>query len=406
MNASQPKVYTVTELTRGIKFLLEENYPTVWIEGEVSNLRIPSSGHMYFTLKDANSQIMAVMFRYQNANLKFRLQDGQAVLAKGKITLYEKSGQYQIVVNQLEPKGVGALQLAFRQLKEKLEKEGLFDPAHKKPIPLLPEKIGIVTSPTGAAIRDMLNVIGRRFANLHILVYPVKVQGDGASQEIAQAVQEMNKRNEVDVLIVGRGGGSLEDLWAFNEEPVARAIHESRIPVISAVGHEIDWTISDFVADLRVPTPSAAAELVVRQKSDFLDTLRLAQERMKGALKSLLENLAHRLRYAVDSYVFREPSQRITQYFQRVDDLENRLQKTLKHSVEIRQGKLLGVFSKLEVLNPLSVLKRGYSLTTRACDGTILRHAREVKKGEQIQTQLLEGTVYSKVEKIEGAKNG
>jgi len=404
MKLAQEKVYSVTELTRGIKFLLEENYPTVWLEGEISNLRVPTSGHMYFTLKDAQSQIASVFFRFQSKNLKFQLKDGQAVLLQGQITVYEKSGQYQIVVKKMEPRGMGALQLAFLQLKEKLEKEGLFDPSKKKPIPMLPAKIGIVTSPTGAAIRDMINVIGRRFADLHILIYPVKVQGDQAAKEISQAIDDFNRLKNVDVLIVGRGGGSLEDLWAFNEEPVARAIANSTIPIISAVGHEIDWTISDFVADMRVPTPSAAAELVVKQKSEFLEKIDLFQERLKGSLVYLLETLNHRLKYALSSYVFREPAQRIAQFGQRVDELENRLQTTLVHNVEIQHRRLEGIFSKLEVLNPLSILKRGYSLTTRVKDGEILRDAKLVKKGDLLETKLLKGKIFSKVEKIEGVQ--
>ena len=402
----EAKIFTVTELTRQIKFLLEENYSSVWLEGEISNLRVPSSGHMYFTLKDANSQITAVLFKGNSRDLKFKLKDGMAVRVQGQITVYERSGQYQIVVRKMEPKGIGALQLAFMQLKEKLEKEGLFDRARKKPIPLLPEKIGIVTSPTGAAIRDMLHVIDRRFSNLHILLYPVRVQGEGAALEIAQAIHNFNKIGNVDVIIVGRGGGSLEDLWAFNEEPVARAIFASKIPIISAVGHEIDWTISDFVADLRVPTPSAAAELVVKQKSEFLDKITLFQERLKGVLTTQLERLTHRVRHAVESYVFREPLNRVTQLIQHVDELEHRLKKDLKHSVEIQKSSLLGIISKLEVLNPLSILKRGYSITTSLTSKGILNRATDVREGDLLKTQLLYGTILSKVEKIEGVDHG
>ncbi|MEE9165043.1 MAG: exodeoxyribonuclease VII large subunit, partial [Nitrospinota bacterium] len=268
-NSENPErqVYTVTEITRAIKFSLETEFPRVWIEGEISNLRIPSSGHMYLTIKDEESQIKVVMFRSGKSQLKFGPKDGDQVIVKGKITVYEPRGEYQIVIDYMEPKGIGALQLAFQQLKEKLSKEGLFDEELKKSLPLLPQKIGIITSPTGAAVRDILNIIDRRFPNVHILIAPVKVQGEGAAQEIAAAVKDLNKIKGVDVIIVGRGGGSIEDLWAFNEEVVARAIFESEIPVISAVGHEIDFTISDFVADLRAPTPSAAAELVVRDKN-------------------------------------------------------------------------------------------------------------------------------------------
>lgn len=396
------KIFTVTELTRQIKYLLEENYHSIWLEGEVSNLRVPSSGHMYFTLKDAGGQISAVLFKGNSRDLKFRVKDGLAVSVQGQITVYEKSGQYQIVIRKIEPKGMGELQLAFMQLKEKLEKEGLFDSENKKPIPVLPATIGIVTSPTGAAIRDMLNVIDRRFSNVHILIHPVRVQGDGSALEISQAIEDLNTMPQVDVIIVGRGGGSLEDLWAFNEEPVARAIYASKTPVISAVGHEIDWTIADFVADLRVPTPSAAAELVVKQKSEFIDKIKLYEERLKGSLTYLLESFSHRLKYAVESYVFKEPLNRIKQYNQRIDELEYRLKTDLSHSVEIQQGRLHGIFTKLEVLNPLSILKRGYSITTKVSGKGILRQASKVKEGDLLETKLLEGTIISKVEKIEG----
>ena len=271
--SAERRVLTVTELTRLIKAALESEVGTVWVEGEVSNLRQPSSGHLYFTVKDANAQITAVLFRGDQQRLKFKPRDGLQVRVYGEISVYERSGNYQIIVRVLEEAGKGALQAKFEELKEKLQKEGLFDPARKKAIPLLPRHVGVVTSPTGAAIHDILNVISRRFPNLHLVLAPVKVQGEGAAREIAAAIEFLNRRGGFDVLIVGRGGGSLEDLWCFNEEIVARAIAASRIPVISAVGHEIDFTISDFVADLRAATPSAAAELVVGRKDAFEGTL-------------------------------------------------------------------------------------------------------------------------------------
>lgn len=245
----------------------------MWVGGEVSNVRRPGSGHLYFTLKDEESQLQAVLYRSQASRLRFDLKDGLQVVAFGDVSVYERGGRYQLTVSEIEPKGVGALQLAFEQLKERLREEGLFDPARKRPIPLLPGRIGIVTSPSGAAIRDILSVIGRRFADVRVLISPVRVQGETAAAEIVAAIDELNRRGDVDVIIVTRGGGSLEDLWAFNEEPVARAIARSRIPVISAVGHEIDVTIADFAADLRVPTPSAAAELVVAKKSELQERL-------------------------------------------------------------------------------------------------------------------------------------
>jgi len=288
------KILTVSELTLNIKGHLEEGFRELWVEGEISNFRSPASGHYYFTLKDDKSQIRAVVFRFMGRSLKFEPKDGLSVICRGRITVYEPRGEYQLILDYMEPKGIGALQLAFEQLKEKLAKEGLFDPAHKKLLPLLPQKIGIVTSPTGAAIRDLLTVIGRRFSNVEILINPVKVQGEGAHQEIAKSIYELNGIPGIDVIIITRGGGSLEDLWSFNEEIVARAIYRSSIPVISAVGHEIDFTIADFVADLRAPTPSAAGELVVRDKAELINLLETLFNRMKNIILHLLETERHR----------------------------------------------------------------------------------------------------------------
>src|SRR4030066_820404 len=282
-------ILTVSELTQEIKDILEDKFPDVWVEGEISNLRIPPSGHIYFTLKDDLRQIRAVLFKRQARTLRFVPEDGLHTICRGRFSLYEKRGDYQLILETIEPKGIGALQLAFLQLKERLEKEGLFDPAHKKAVPMIPQKIGIVTSPTGAVIQDMLHILGRRFENLHILLYPVRVQGEGVSSEIAEAIKYFNQRTEVDVIIVGRGGGSLEDLWAFNEEVVARAIYRSKIPVISAVGHETDYQIADFVADLRAPTPSAAAELVVRDKREMKNILHYLGGRLENQTLQMLE---------------------------------------------------------------------------------------------------------------------
>ncbi|MHB8835605.1 MAG: exodeoxyribonuclease VII large subunit, partial [Candidatus Methylomirabilia bacterium] len=260
------KIWTVSELNRAAGELLEEAFPRIWVEGEISNWKLYGSGHAYFSLKDDGGQIAAVLFRAAAKNFRFEPRDGLAVLAAGRVSLYGQRGQYQLIVDELEPRGKGALQLAFEQLKEKLQKEGLFDAQRKRPLPTLPRTVGVVTSPTGAVIRDIITVLGRRFANVRVLLNPVRVQGEGAGAEIAAAITELALRGDVDVLIVGRGGGSMEDLWAFNEESVARAIAASTVPVISAVGHETDFTIADFVADLRAPTPSAAAELVVQSK--------------------------------------------------------------------------------------------------------------------------------------------
>jgi exodeoxyribonuclease VII large subunit len=284
MNAAERRVYTVSELTASIKTTLEEGFPMMWVEGEISNLRTPGSGHAYFTLKDEGAQISAVLFRGRGRRVRFELEDGMQVLAFGGLDVYAARGQYQLVVEMMEPKGLGALQLAFEQLKRKLEAEGLFEEARKRPLPAFPRVIGIVTSPTGAAIRDMLNIIGRRFADLHILITPVRVQGDEAPGEIVQALVHLQEIANLDVIIVGRGGGSIEDLWAFNDERVARALAACRVPVISAVGHETDFTIADFVADLRAPTPSGAAELVVREKLAVMETLADLYARLKQAM--------------------------------------------------------------------------------------------------------------------------
>jgi exodeoxyribonuclease VII large subunit len=267
-------ILTVSQLTDKIKILLEGSFPDIWVEGEISNLSIPQSGHAYFTLKDEQSQIRSVLFRSSQRFLKFTLQHGMQVICRGRLGVYEPRGEYQLILEYIEPKGVGALQLAFEQLKGRLEKEGLFDLEHKKPLPLLPLRIGIITSPTGAAIRDMLRVIKRRHPKMQILIYPVPVQGAEAAPQIIEAIRYFNAEKSIDVMVVGRGGGSLEDLWAFNEEAVARAIYSSTIPVITAVGHETDYTIADFVADLRAPTPSAAAEMVVESEENIRTGIR------------------------------------------------------------------------------------------------------------------------------------
>ena len=288
-------ILTVSELSERIKIVLEDTFIDLWVEGEISNLRTPASGHSYLTLKDEHSQIRAVLFKMQRRYLRFDPKDGMLVLARGRISLYEPRGEYQLVIDYMEPKGIGALQIAFEQLKVRLAQEGLFDGSRKRPLPMLPRGLGIVTSPTGAVIRDMLQILRRRFANLHICVYPVRVQGDGAAEEVAQGIEVLNRYPGIDVIIVARGGGSLEDLWAFNEETVARAIYVSKVPVISAVGHEIDYTIADFVADVRAPTPSAAAELVIRNKSELHAELQSMAHRLERGMQHRLEALRARL---------------------------------------------------------------------------------------------------------------
>ena len=394
------KVYTVSQLNRDIRFLLEAQYPVVWVEGEISNLKLHSSGHIYFSLKDEKAQVSAVFFSHHNHSLKFELRDGLKVLALGKISLYEARGQYQLYVERLEPKGVGALQLAFLQLKEKLEKEGLFRPEHKKPIPKFPRTVGVVTSPTGAAIRDILNVVSRRFHGTQVLLNPVRVQGDGAAEEIAKAIREMNELGGIDVLIVGRGGGSLEDLWAFNEEIVARAVFASQIPVISAVGHEIDWTICDLVSDLRAPTPSAAAELVVQNREELERRLADMEVRMKNAVKNLWEGFHTRLETLLESYAFKQPLALVQQLSQRVDELLRQLQNYLKAFVRMKRQAFETAAGRLHALSPLAILDRGYSLSFGA-DGALLKEARSVQVGGGLVTRLAKGKLFSKVTAVE-----
>lgn len=399
----KPRVYTVSQINREIRMWLEAQYASVWVEGEISNFKLHSSGHMYLTLKDEKSQISAVFFSRYNQAVKFDMKDGLKVVAFGKMSLYEPRGQYQLTIERIQPKGMGELQLAFLQLKEKLEKEGLFDPAHKKEIPKFPKVVGIVTSRTGAAIQDILNIMSRRSRSTEILIYPVQVQGEGAAKQIAQGIAEMNKLDNVDVLIVGRGGGSLEDLWAFNEEVVARAVFASRIPVISAVGHEIDWTICDFVADLRAPTPSAAAELVVQSGEELERHVRIVQARMKNAMSGMIEDKRAELENLTESYAFKQPGALIQQYSQRVDELLRQLGNYLKSLVRNRRQDFHNLAGRLNALSPLGILERGYSLNFSE-KGVLLKDVRKLKVGDSVQTRLLHGRFHSKVTKIEEEK--
>ncbi|HXX35729.1 MAG TPA: exodeoxyribonuclease VII large subunit [Thermodesulfobacteriota bacterium] len=437
-------ILTVSELTQQIKGVLEDRFSDVWVEGEISNLRLPPSQHIYFTLKDDFSQVRAVLFRTQARALRFGPKDGLHVVCKGRVSLYEKRGDYQLILESVEPKGIGALQLAFLQLRERLEKEGLFDPTRKKPIPMVPQRIGIITSPAGAVIRDMLHILERRFRNLHVILYPVRVQGEEASSEIAEAVDYFNRSMDVDVIIVGRGGGSIEDLWPFNEERVARAIYRSGIPVISAVGHETDYTIADFVADLRAPTPSAAAELVVRDRREIENTLHYLEDRLKSQILQTLQEYEVHLSHLIK--IFREPGKKIEQYFLRFDDLVNRLQFfatwTLKRkneeclhlgeslflrspvqrvkrlqsavsearrrllqgtrfSVEIQRQRVAAILGKLDSLSPLAILQRGYSITRKLPSLQILREARHVTEGDRVEVRLHRGTLLCGVEKTQ-----
>jgi exodeoxyribonuclease VII large subunit len=412
------RIYTVSDLTRLIKAALEDAFGELWVAGELSNVRQPASGHCYFTIKDDASQIAAVMFRGDQWALRFQPADGIFVRAFGAISVYERSGNYQIIVRRMEEGGQGSLQARFEALKRRLAEEGLFDEARKRPIPLLPRHIGIVTSRTGAALQDILKILSRRFPNLHVVLAPVRVQGEGAAEDIAAAIDLLNARGGLDVLIVGRGGGSIEDLWCFNEEVVARAIVRSGIPVISAVGHEIDFTISDLVADLRAPTPSAAAELLVERKDTFEERLLALSDRIGRALRQRARDARNRLRAAAGSYVFREPSHLARQHRLRLRDLERRMAHELDgrqrevrqrlddlglrmaHAVRLRSQACSQDVKRLDrqlaALSPLAVLSRGFSITRKA-DGRILRSAGDVAAGDRIVTRLADGSLESDV---------
>ncbi|PYN42143.1 MAG: exodeoxyribonuclease VII large subunit [Candidatus Rokuibacteriota bacterium] len=411
-------VLTVSELTRRLQEVLEDRFPAVWVEGEISNFRLYGSGHAYFTLKDADAQVRAVLFRNRGRRIKFEPADGLHVMAFGSIEVYPQRGEYQMVIELLEPKGLGALQLAFEQLKTRLQAEGLFEQARKRELPRFPRKIGIVTSPSGAAIRDMLRVIGRRFGELHIVIAPCRVQGEGAAEEIAQGLRDLNALGGVDVIIVGRGGGSLEDLWAFNEEIVARAIAGSKVPVVSAIGHEVDFTIADFVADLRAPTPSAAAELVVREKQavvDSLGQLRARLERFAARplrdLERRVDELTARLRREIRSELGRanhrvvlvtralrasDPVARVANDRHRLENLQSRLITSLTRRCDHARYGLRTAVGRLDSLSPLAVLGRGYSLT-RTPTGEVVHSPAQVQVGDGIRVLLHRGSLDARV---------
>ncbi|NIA29116.1 MAG: exodeoxyribonuclease VII large subunit [Actinobacteria bacterium] len=394
---SKQVVYSVAEITQEIKILLESGIPAIWVQGEISNFVHHSSGHNYFSLKDKETQISAVMWRSRNSSLFFTPKNGMKVLAFGAIRVYEKRGTYQLDVQKMIPAGIGELQMAFEQLKQKLQEEGLFDPEFKKPIPELPEKIGIVTSPTGAAVHDLIQVLQRRFPGVEIFLRPAKVQGEGAAQDIACAIEEFNEFGQVDVLIVGRGGGSLEDLWAFNEEVVVRAIFASTIPIISAVGHEIDFTISDFVADLRAPTPSAAAELVVPLAEDLLSLVKNLQKDSFVSVSRRLAELRERLENLRLSYGFRRPVDLILQHRQRLDELVRVNQITMSNKLSSLRTNLQQVNQRLSGLHPESVLKRGYSLAWKNRDHHIIRDAADLAVDESVHIHFYRGGVDAQV---------
>ena len=427
------KVLTVSEVTRDIKLILENTFPEVWVEGEASGIRKIATGTTFFALKDSASLLKCVMFGSSAKEVKFDLKDGMQVICFGRIGLYEKEGQYQLYAEKIEPKGIGSLQLALEQLKIKLEKEGLFSPQHKRPIPYLPKRIGIVTSATGAAIKDILKVLDRRFADVHIIIASCLVQGEGAGKDIAASVQDLNRFNEtlppnerIEVMIVGRGGGSVEDLWAFNEEIVARAIYNSKIPVISAVGHERDWSIADLVADLRAATPSVAAELVIPKREDLQEKLNSLLGDLKKSLQGAamnfqedIDNLAHRMSQSAQNYLklsagslatLREklavlnPLNLLSQYKIKIEDSARQIHVRLQHYLQLRQAELRTAAQKLSSLSPLNILSRGYSITFKLPEGQVVKDAMTLKTGDLLSTRIQNGEIISSVKEVK--KNG
>jgi len=441
------EIYTVSQLNSAIKSLLEDQFPFVWIVGEISNFRIPVSGHFYFTLKDDTAQINAVMFRGQQRQLKFEPEDGMRITGMGRLSVYEPRGTYQIILEYMEPSGVGALQIAFEKLKARLSEEGLFEEQYKQPIPFLPRKIALITSPSGAVVHDMLNIIDRRFSNMNIQIYPVKVQGDGAADEIVAALEFLNQSTDVDVAILARGGGSLEDLQAFNTERVARAVFASRIPVISAVGHETDYTIVDFVADLRAPTPSTAAELAVPLKNELFRLVKDKSSDLEYRMFNLIERLRLNLTDVAKKLV--DPRKQIQDWRLRLDDLALRLSRhtsiLLKRKTErikwwqdrlvahspiaqihflnsiIEQysfnmlkylhinfknkSAFLGELkARLETLSPIAILERGYSITRTIPDLKVVRNPKSVSINQELEVMLAKGSLTCRVK--EKSENG
>ena len=441
--SGQPQVYSVSGLTKDIRAIMEAAFDSVWVEGEISNFRTVASGHSYFVLKDDKAQIRCVLFKGHRAGIKFQPADGDQVLMFGRISVYDARGEYQVIAESLEPRGLGALQKAYEQLKEKLDKEGLFSKENKKCLPEFPWKVGVVTSSTGAAVRDILNIIRRRNPKVSVLLCPAKVQGEGAAEEIARGIEELDRREDIEVIIVGRGGGSLEDLWAFNEVVVARAIFASQTPVVSAVGHEIDFTIADFVADLRAPTPSAAAELTVPLLRDTIKEIRSLNETLVATLKKKLEYYSDLLKRLMDRRFFHQPKEIFNPQIQRLDDFHARLIRGLEQSLVSHQQKLQdkihrlfqaspekhiqhmeenrvmlekrmlhmiqsqirfnkerfeGILKNLNAINPLAILERGYSICSK--DEESLKNTQGINPGDNIKIRLSRGRLDCTVEKI------
>ena len=394
---TKPRVFSVSELTQDIKLLLENTFTQVWVEGELSGLSRISTGTVFFTLKDAAAQLKCVIFFNAARQVKFQLKDGMKLICFGRISVYDKQGSYQLYVDKLEPKGIGGIQLALEQLKEKLSKEGLFDVEHKKPLPSLPSRIGVVTSPSGAAIKDILKVLDKRFQDVHIIINPVRVQGEGAKEDIARGIKEFNQLGNVEVIIVARGGGSIEDLWAFNEEIVARSIYNSRIPVISAIGHERDVTIADLVADQRAPTPSAAAEIVLPKSEELKERIDIITDDLKESLNDIvlhcqqeLDELAHRIELL-------SPVNLLAGYAEKTVSYAKQMSVKIGHLLALKEAQFKSAAEKLNALNPLNILSRGYSITFKMPEGVAVKDAGALRAGDEIKTRLMKGEVISEV---------
>ncbi|MCM8770890.1 MAG: exodeoxyribonuclease VII large subunit [Candidatus Omnitrophica bacterium] len=422
-------IYTVSELSRDIKLILESSFPAVWVEGEISNFSAPPSGHLYFTLKDEGALLSAAMFNRVAKELKFKIEDGLKVICFGKISAYGSRGQYQIIVERIEPKGLGALQLALEQLKEKLQKEGLFAEEHKRPLPFLPQRIGIVTSLTGAAIKDILKVLERRFGDVELIIRPTQVEGKAAKEDIAAALEDLNRFNlslapneRIEVLIVGRGGGSIEDLWAFNEEIVARAIYHSKIPVISAVGHERDVTIADLVADKRASTPSVAAELVIPKKEELRDRIEMLAQGLDNAfldiisgLEDKIHNLVAHLKVETEhilelnsshlsanikKLLLLNPLTLIKQHKNKIAELSRQLGARVGDFLKLKETEFRITVEKLASLSPLNILSRGYSITFKMPEEALVKDSRTLRIKDIIKTKLYKGSVISEVKEL------
>lgn len=403
-NYENIKIYTVSRITKYIKSLFKNDsiLQNVWILGEISNFKLHSSGHMYFILKDQESQIKCVMFRGNNYKLRFMPQDGMKVKIRGDINVYEIRGEYQLYAKEIVESGKGELYLAFIKLKEKLKAEGLFLEKFKKKLPLIPHKIAVITSPTGAAIRDVITISLRRFPNISILVVPSLVQGMYAAQDIAQKIDFLNSHfDDLDFIIIGRGGGSLEELWSFNEEILARSIYNSKIPIVSAVGHETDFSISDFVADLRSPTPSAAAEMTVPDKNNLISNINLLNSKLNKAAKRNIELKMEELNSIIKSLQYQDPKNKIEQYYQYIDEFTIHLNTKIKHQIELYEERIIKDTQRLNSLNPWRVIKRGYSICRKLPQMEIVNKLNQVEVKDRIEIIISDGKIFGKVDKKE-----